>query len=80
MISLEKQQMIKTCIDNFINKGMTQKMTIFTRVAEEYGISISSVRKISRELRIDMLEKVAILQDALDFNAYNARHNIKTRI
>ncbi len=74
VISKEKQQLIKTCIDNYIGKGMTQKMTIFNRVADEYGISVNYVRKISRELRIDMLEKVAILQGNLDFNEYHKRH------
>ena len=74
MISKEKQHQIKTCIDSYLGKGMTHKMTIFNRVAEEYGISVGSVRKISRELRMDMLEKVAILQGALDFSQYQKRH------
>ncbi len=74
VISKEKQHQIKTCIDSYLGKGMTHKMTIFNRVADEYGISVNYVRKISKELRIDMLEKLAILQSNLDFNEYHKRH------
>lgn len=41
---------------------MTRKQEIFSKVVEELGIPRPAVRRIARELRNEMLEKVHVLQ------------------
>jgi len=53
---------VKEKINNCLDQGMTRKQEIFSKVVEELGIPRPAVRRIARELRNEMLEKVHVLQ------------------
>ena len=53
---------IKQTINSFLDKGVTDKQDIYTKVVDELGVPRPTVRRVARDLRNELLEKIKILQ------------------
>ena len=48
---------IKQTINSFLDKGITDKQDIYTKVVDELGVPRPTVRRVARDLRNELLEK-----------------------
>ena len=53
---------IKAAINSLLDKGVTDKQDIYTQVVDELGVPRPTVRRVARDLRNEILEKIQILQ------------------
>ncbi len=53
---------IKQAINDLLDKGFTDKQDIYTKVVEELGVPRPTVRRVARDLRNELLQKIRILQ------------------
>jgi hypothetical protein len=53
---------IKQAINDLLDKGLTDKQDIYTKVVEELGVPRPTVRRVARDLRNELLQKIKILQ------------------
>ncbi len=53
---------IKAEINSLLDKGVTDKQDIYTKVVDELGVPRPTVRRVARDLRNELLEKIQILQ------------------
>ena len=53
---------IKQTINSLLDKGVTDKQDIYTKVVDELGVPRPTVRRVARDLRNELLEKIKILQ------------------
>jgi len=53
---------IKAAINSLLDKGITDKQDIYTKVVDELGVPRPTVRRVARDLRNELLEKIQILQ------------------
>ncbi len=53
---------IKEAINSLLDKGLTDKQDIYTRVVEELGVPRPTVRRVARDLRNELVQKIQILQ------------------
>ena len=53
---------IKAAINSLLDKGVTDKQDIYTQVVDELGDPRPTVRRVARDLRNELLEKIQILQ------------------
>ena len=53
---------IKAAINSLLDKGVTDKQDIYTKVVDELGDPRPTVRRVARDLRNELLEKIQILQ------------------
>jgi len=53
---------IKQAINSLLDKGLTDKQDIYTKVVEELGVPRPTVRRVARDLRSELLQKIQILQ------------------
>ena len=53
---------IKAAINSCLEKGLTDKQDIYTTVVTELGVPRPTVRRVARDLRNELLEKIHILQ------------------
>ena len=53
---------IKQTINSFLDKGVTDKQDIYTKVVDKLGVPRPTVRRVARDLRNELLEKIKILQ------------------
>ncbi len=53
---------IKQAINNLLDKGLTDKQDIYTKVVEDLGVPRPTVRRVARDLRNELLQKIKILQ------------------
>ncbi len=53
---------IKEAINSYLNKGLTDKQDIYTKVVDELGVPRPTVRRVARDLRNELLDKIKILQ------------------
>ena len=53
---------IKEAINSYLNKGLTDKQDIYTKVVDDLGVPRPTVRRVARDLRNELLEKIKILQ------------------
>ena len=53
---------IKAAINALLDKGVTDKQDIYTKVVDELGVPRPTVRRVARDLRNELLEKIQILQ------------------
>ncbi|HXG74437.1 MAG: hypothetical protein QW177_08905 [Candidatus Nitrosotenuis sp.] len=53
---------IKQAINSYLEKGLTDKQDIYSRVVEELGVPRPTVRRVARDLRNELLAKIKILQ------------------
>jgi hypothetical protein len=53
---------IKQAINSYLDKGLTDKQDIYSKVVEERGVPRPTVRRVARDLRNELLTKIKILQ------------------
>ena len=53
---------IKAAINSLLDKGVTDKQDIYTQVVDELGVPRPTVRRVARDLRNELLDKIQILQ------------------
>ena len=53
---------IKQAINELLDKGLTDKQDIYSKVVEELGVPRPTVRRVVRDLRNELLQKIKILQ------------------
>jgi len=53
---------IKEAINSYLNKGISDKQDIYTKVVDDLGVPRPTVRRVARDLRNELLEKIKILQ------------------
>jgi len=53
---------IKEAINSLLDKGLTDKQDIYTKVVEELGVPRPTVRRVARDLRNELVQKIQILQ------------------
>ena len=60
-----QSSIIKESINSCLNKGLTDKQDIYSKVVEELGVPRPTVRRVARDLRNELLEKIQILQSEI---------------
>jgi hypothetical protein len=60
-----QSSIIKEAINSCLNKGLTDKQDIYSKVVEELGVPRPTVRRVARDLRNELLEKIQILQSEI---------------
>ena len=53
---------IKQAINAYLDKGLTDKQDIYSKVVDELGVTRPTVRRVARDLRNELLAKIKILQ------------------
>ncbi len=53
---------IKEAINSYLNKGLSDKQAIYGKVVDDLGVPRPTVRRVARDLRNELLEKIKILQ------------------
>jgi hypothetical protein len=53
---------IKAAINTLLDNGITDKQDIYTKVVDELGVPRPTVRRVARDLRNELLDKIRILQ------------------
>ncbi|MGI0082318.1 MAG: hypothetical protein ACREAF_03200 [Nitrosopumilaceae archaeon] len=61
---------IKQAINALLDKGFTDKQDIYTKVVEELGVPRPTVRRVARDLRNELLQKIQILQSEVSRPGY----------
>ena len=56
---------IKEAINSYLDKGMADKQDIYTKVVDDLGVPRPTVRRVARDLRNELLQKIQILQSDL---------------
>ena len=56
---------IKATINSFLDQGLTDKQIIYNMVVDELGVPRPTVRRVARDLRNELLEKINILQSTM---------------
>lgn len=56
---------IKQAINSYLEKGLTDKQDIYSKVVEELGVPRPTVRRVARDLRNELLTKIKILQSEI---------------
>ena len=62
MNSTTQSTSIKQAINELLDKGFTDKQDIYSKVVEELGVPRPTVRRVARDLRNELLQKIKILQ------------------
>ncbi len=62
MIRNTQSTSIKQAINELLDKGFTDKQDIYSKVVEELGVPRPTVRRVARDLRNELLQKIKILQ------------------
>ena len=53
---------IKAAINTLLDNGVRDKQDIYTKVVDELGVPRPTVRRVARDLRNELLEKIKISQ------------------
>ncbi|MCZ6582324.1 MAG: hypothetical protein O6761_04040 [Thaumarchaeota archaeon] len=53
---------IKEAINSLLDNGLTDKQDIYTKVVADLGVPRPTVRRVARDLRNELLDKIKILQ------------------
>ncbi len=56
---------IKQAINSFLDKGLTDKQDIYSKVVEELGVPRPTVRRVARDLRNELVDKIKILKSEI---------------
>ena len=62
MNRVNQSTIVKEAINTFLDKGITDKQVIYTKVVDELRVPRPTVRRVARELRNELLLKIKILQ------------------
>ena len=63
---------IKAAINTLLDNGITDKQDIYTKVVDELGVPRPTVRRVARDLRNELLDKIKILQSETRLNVSSA--------
>ncbi len=63
--STNQSARIKEKINSFLDQGLTDKQAIYNKVVDELGVPRPTVRRVARDLRNELLEKINNLQAAM---------------
>lgn len=75
MEHINQTTVIKEAINSCMDKGVTDKKDIYQKVVDELGVPRPTVRRVARDLRNELLEKIRILQ-AIDAANEGAREKM----
>lgn len=64
---------IKQAINSYLERGLTDKQDIYSKVVEELGVPRPTVRRVARDLRNELLVKIKILQSEVPQTESSAR-------
>jgi len=53
---------IKEAINSLLDNGLTDKQDIYSKVVADLGVPRPTVRRVARDLRNELLDKIKILQ------------------
>ena len=65
MKQLSQAKQISDEIMSLLDQGMKDKQAIFTKVVANLGVPRPTVRRVSRDLRMDLQRKVLILSSGM---------------
>ncbi len=57
-----QSRVIKEAINSYLDKGLTDKQDIYSKVVNDLGVPRPTVRRVARDRRNELLEKISILQ------------------
>ena len=60
-----QSSIIKEAINSYLDKGITDKQDIYSKVVDDLGVPRPTVRRVARDLRNELLEKIKILQSEI---------------
>ena len=66
---------IKAAINSYIDNGIKDKQDLYTKVVDELGVPRPTVRRVARDLRNELLEKIQILQSESKTNTTTIVNN-----
>ena len=56
---------IKEAINAYLDNGITDKQDIYTKVVDDLGVPRPTVRRVARDLKKEMVEKISHLQSSM---------------
>lgn len=62
MNRLTQSNNIKEAINSLLDKGFTDKQDIYSKVVADLGVPRPTVRRVARDLRNELVQKIKILQ------------------
>ncbi len=62
MSRTNQSTIIKDAINTYLDKGISDKQDIYSKVVDELGVPRPTVRRVARDLRNELLTKIKILQ------------------
>jgi len=72
---LNSGRLIKNEIEYFLDQGYNDKKEIYNKVVEKLGVPRPTVRRVARDLRLGMINKVKILQNEIDRRGWTNNEN-----
>ena len=65
MNQMNQSTIIRQAILSWLQKGLTDKQDIYSKVVEELGVPRPTVRRVARDLRNELVEYIKILQSEI---------------
>ena len=62
---MNQKNLVKDKINDLLNDGYTNKNEIISKVSNELDVQRPTVRKLARELRIELVKKLSILEGSI---------------
>jgi len=56
---------IKETINSYLDQGLTDKQVIYNKVVADLGVPRPTVRRVARDMRNELLERIKILQSSI---------------
>ena len=53
---------IKEAINSYLDKGLSDKQDIYTKVVDDLRVPRPTVRRVARDFRNELIKKISILQ------------------
>lgn len=60
---MNQSTIIRQCILSYLQKGLTDKHDIIQKVVDELGVPRPTIRRVSRDLRNELVEYIKVLQN-----------------
>jgi len=72
---LNSGRLIENEIEHFLDLGYNDKKEIYNKVVEKLGVPRPTVRRVARDLRLRMINRVKILQNEIDKRGWTNNEN-----
>lgn len=59
-----QSSIIKEAINSYLDRGITDRRAIYSKVVDELGVPRPTVRRVAGDLRTELLQKIEILQSS----------------